>query len=105
MGWKIDQMEASVAPPRLKSWQPGSALRMRSGSATGIQSPLSITSRRPASSAAALFRSALRRSESISSASAGTEFQTVHAVAGRPRPRRWGSGCRGGRNDNRAASA
>ena len=50
---------------------------MRSGSDSGIQSPLSITRRRLASRAGV----AAALAESISSASAGTEFQMRDLVA------------------------
>ncbi len=71
-GWQIDQMDASVAPPRLITWAFGATARIRPGRPTGIQSPLSSTVRsegnvRPPASA----------SSTKSCMMAGTEFQTV----------------------------
>lgn len=45
-GWWIDQMEPSVAPPRLITRIAGSFSRIRFGRSTGIQSPLSRARRR-----------------------------------------------------------
>ena len=45
IGWTIDQIAASVAPPRLTTASPGTRSRIWSGRVTGIQSPLSRASR------------------------------------------------------------
>ncbi|CAM5226253.1 hypothetical protein SSPIM334S_04379 [Streptomyces spiroverticillatus] len=45
IGWKIDQIAASVAPPRLNSSTRGRRPRTASGSVTGIQSPDIMPSR------------------------------------------------------------
>src|SRR5262245_57924136 len=69
IGYQIDQIDASVAPPRLTTRQPGARARTRSGSVSGTQSPDTSASRSEPGSAPAC-------STSISS-SAGTEFQIV----------------------------
>src|SRR6478752_703131 len=46
IGWKIDQMEASVAPPRLIISSAEASDHRRGGNESGIQSPLSMASRR-----------------------------------------------------------
>jgi hypothetical protein len=71
-GYAIDQIDASVAPPRLTTRAFGATRRIRSGSATGTQSPLSSTSRSAGSRTPAV-----SASSTSSCMSAGTEFQTV----------------------------
>src|SRR6476660_2522 len=48
IGWPIDQIAASVAPPRLTTRACGASARTRSGSSTGLQWPLSRAERRRA---------------------------------------------------------
>jgi hypothetical protein len=72
IGKQIDQMDPSVAPPRLITRAFGATALIRSGRLTGIQSPLSNTarsegSRTPTDSA----------SSTASCMIAGTEFHTV----------------------------
>jgi len=55
MGWQIDQIDASVAPPRLITCAPGARRRMRSGRVTAIQSPLTDEAQRRGKRAAAPF--------------------------------------------------
>ena len=74
---QIDQIDASVAPPKLTTWTPGESAMIRVGMLTGIQSPESITR-----------RSTGRRSvsdvvSSRSCISAGAEFHTVTRSARR----------------------
>ena len=45
-GNRIDQIDASVAPPRLTTFTLGSTRRIWSGKPSGIQSPLIMTSRK-----------------------------------------------------------
>ncbi len=72
-GYSIDQMDASVAPPRLISCNVGCNAQARSGSVRGIQSPDSIATRR-------LDGNALRSPSAYSSNmlnKAGTEFHRL----------------------------
>src|SRR5205823_14163444 len=46
MGYRIDQIAASVAPPKLISFSPGCSFHTRSAKLNGIQSPLSIPNRK-----------------------------------------------------------
>ena len=69
----IDQIDASVAPPSPITWTPGATARRRSGSVTGIQSPLSRARRSEPGSPSGR---PVTYSTSMSS-SAGTEFQIV----------------------------
>ncbi len=73
-GYQFDHTVASVAPPSAITFARGKALRTRSGSVTGIQSPDSITSRsRLAPSAAA----AAGNSGASRTSAAGAESQRV----------------------------
>src|SRR5687767_15174146 len=73
MGYKIDQIDASVAPPKLTTWISFDNDLISFGKFTGIQSPLSSTNRSdggkisgcPAAYSTSIF------------ISAGTEFHTV----------------------------
>ena len=73
MGYRMDQMEASVAPPRLNSFASGATARIRRGKSSGIQSPLIRTRRRGMSPA---FPANSIYSTNICT-SMGTEFQIV----------------------------
>ena len=46
MGNRIDQIDASVAPPKLTTFTLGSTRRIWSGKPSGIQSPLIMTRRK-----------------------------------------------------------
>lgn len=85
-GWRIDQMDASVAPPRLTTRNSGQRRRARSGSERGSQSPERRARRR------GLFGAPRpsRYSTSISR-SAGTEFHTVTPWASSNSAQRSGS--------------
>src|SRR5690349_850793 len=68
-GYRIDQIEPSVAPPRLITRASGTCRRIWSGRARGIQSPESRTSRRVGGRTPP--------EERRSSIRAGAELQTV----------------------------
>lgn len=87
IGCSTDQIDASVAPPRLITSAFGATARIRSGRLTGIQSPLSMTRRSPATSTAGL-PAACTSSISIR---AGTEFHTVTWWSASSRAQRTGS--------------
>ncbi len=75
--YRFDQIEASVAPPRASTRTSGQSRRIRSGSGTGTQSPLSRNARtggRPAPGRCSASSTSI-------SASAGTEFHTVAPCA------------------------
>lgn len=72
IGYQIDQMDASVAPPRLITFAFGAMARMSSGRERGIQSPDSITMR-----SAGSWTPSLRATSTSSCISGGAEFQTV----------------------------
>ncbi len=76
ISWRIDQIEPSVAPPRLTIRHFGARSRSRPGRFRGIQSPLSRHTRRLSSIVSPGGR--LSRSRSIST---GTEFHTVTCSA------------------------
>ncbi len=89
-GCQIDQIDASVAPPRLTTrGRPGSRERRQSrpGRFSGIQSPLSMASR---SEGARCCPDSSRWVTSISS-SAGTEFQMVTRSPAISRVQLWGA--------------
>ncbi len=84
IGKMIDQIDASVAPPRLTTSIAAQRARMRGGSSSGIQSPLSIARRSDETASSPVPTPGL--STSIWS-SAGTVFQIVTRVArDQPRP-------------------
>lgn len=101
IGCSTDQMDASVAPPRLTTRAFGATSRTWSGMPTGIQSPLSMTRRR-LSAVAAPLPTVWASSISIS---AGTEFQTVTPCSPTSRFQRTGSRSSSGPASTRVAPA
>ena len=84
----MDQMDASVAPPRLITRALGAIRRICSGSVTGIQSPLSRTVRKAGKLAPAACAASAN-----SCMSAGTEFHTVTRCSATRSSQEAGSGC------------
>src|SRR5689334_12429118 len=84
IGYRMDQMEASVAPPRLITRAPGTRRRISPGRVTGIQSPERRTSRSVSGSGAP--------EETRRSIRAGAESQTVTPCRARAADQAAGSG-------------